>query len=107
MPRAEELEAWVERQWRELVEHGDIFEVNHFPYGGLHLSGMFDIASETGKIKEPANRKLIYTMARRYVLLNHGMGVRGNPNAGAQANVNFTTRAMFANPWHATTTETS
>ena len=101
MPRVKELKAWIERQWRELVEHGDIFEVNHFPYGGLHLSGMFDIASETGKIKEPANRKLIYTMARRYVLLNHGMGVRGNPNAAAQANVKFTSKEMFDNPWHA------
>jgi len=101
MPRVKELELWIDRQWRELAEHGDIFEVNHFPYGGLHLSGIFDIASETGKIKELDNRKLVYTIAKRYLLMNHGMGVRGNPNSAAQANVNFTTGEMFDDPWHA------
>ena len=50
MPRVKELTLWIDRQWRELAEHGDIFEVNHFPYGGLHLSGIFDIAAETGTI---------------------------------------------------------
>ena len=57
MPRVKELALWIDRQWRELAEHGDIFEVNHFPYGGLHLSGIFDIAAETGTIKERDNRK--------------------------------------------------
>ncbi|MAT73578.1 hypothetical protein CMK14_00270, partial [Candidatus Poribacteria bacterium] len=78
MPRVKELALWIDRQWRELAEHGDIFEVNHFPYGGLHLSGIFDIAAETGKIKELDNRKLVYTIAKRYLLMNHSMGVRGN-----------------------------
>ena len=101
MPRVRELALWIDRQWRELAEHGDIFEVNHFPYGGLHLSGIFDIAAETGKIKEQDNRKLVYTIAKRYLLMNHSMGVRGNPNSAAQANAHFTTREMFDDPWHA------
>ena len=36
MPRAADYRAWIDRQWRELAEYGDIFEVNHFPYAGLH-----------------------------------------------------------------------
>ena len=100
MPRVKELALWIDRQWRELAEHGDIFEVNHFPYGGLHLSGIFDIAAETGKIKELDNRKLVYTIAKRYLLINHSMGVRGNPNSAAQANAHFTIREMFDDPWH-------
>jgi len=101
MPRVKELALWIDRQWRELAEHGDIFEVNHFPYGGLHLSGIFDIAVETGKIKELDNRELVYTIAKRYLLMNHSMGVRGNPNSAAQANAHFTIREMFDDPWHA------
>ena len=101
MPRVKELALWIDRQWRELAEHGDIFEVNHFPYGGLHLSGMFDIAAETGKIKELDNRELVYTIAKRYLLINHSMGVRGNPNSAAQANAHFSIREMFDDPWHA------
>ena len=92
MPKVKELTLWIDRQWRELAEHGDIFEVNHFPYGGLHLSGIFDIAAETGKIKELDNRQLVYTIAKRYLLINHSMGVRGNPNSAAQANAHFTIR---------------
>lgn len=102
LPRAQQLRAWIDRQWRELTEHGDIFEVNHFPYGGLHLSGLMDIAQQTGKIKQPEHRRLVCAIAKRYLLFNHGMGVRGNPNSAAESNARFTQEEVFANPWHAT-----
>ena len=101
MPRAADYRAWIDRQWRELTEYGDIFEVNHFPYAGLHLTALMEIATETGKIKQPEDRKLIESIARRCLLFNHGMGVRGNPNSGANSFGRSTQEEVFANPWHA------
>ncbi len=102
MPRATELRRWIDRQWREFAEHGDIFEVNHQPYGGLHLTGLMEIATQTGKILQPADRKLIYAVARRYLHFNRGMGVRGAPNAAFQVNRKSSPEEIFSNPWQTT-----
>lgn len=102
MPRAAELRQWIDRQWREFAEHGDIFEVNHIPYGGLHLTGLMEIATQTGKIKKPADRKLIYAVAKRYLHYNRSMGVRGAPNAAHQVNRRVSAEEIFNNPWHTT-----
>lgn len=98
MPRAKALKAWVERQWRELTEPGDILEVNHYPYGGLHLKAMLDIAEETGKLEKPADRAMILAIGKRYLGFIHGGGLRGNPNSGA--NVRTDREAIYRNPWH-------
>lgn len=102
MPRAAELRQWIDRQWREFAEHGDIFEVNHQPYGGLHLTGLMEIATQTGKILKPADRRLIHAVAKRYLHYNRGMGVRGAPNSAFQVNRRVTPEEIFSNPWQTT-----
>lgn len=102
MPRAAEIRAWIDRQWRELSDHGDIFEVNHFPYGGLHLTGLLEIAQQTGRINRPADRKLVKAIAQRCLLFDHGMGVRGHPNCRALSNNRHSIDEMLSDPWHKT-----
>ncbi|HUS90428.1 MAG TPA: hypothetical protein VM695_01215 [Phycisphaerae bacterium] len=95
MPRAKEVRAWLDRQWRELAEYGDTTEVNYYPYGPLFLHGMLDLAEELGKLK--TERELVYALGRRYLAQVHGGGVRGNPNSGARAHRDLA--AIAADPW--------
>ena len=61
---------------------------------------MLDIAVETGKINEPADRALVYAIGKRYLGFVHGSGVRGNPNSSA--NVNANRPEIYSSPWDVT-----
>lgn len=101
MPRAEEIRAWLHRQWRELAEYGDTAEINFHPYGPIFLEGMIDLAEELGKFE--TERNFIYTLISRYRDQLHGSGVKGCPNAGANANRDL--KAIAENPWDITAYE--
>ena len=95
MPRAKEIRAWLNKQWRELAEYGDTSEVNFHPYGPLYFEGMIDLAENLGKFE--TEREFIYALTKRYRDQLHGSGVKGCPNAGAIANRDL--KGISENPW--------
>ncbi len=97
MPRAKEINAWLNRLWRELAEYGDTTEVNFHPYGPLYFEGMVDLSENLNKFE--MERDFIYALGKRYRDQLHGSGVKGCPNAGACVNRNL--KAISENPWQA------
>jgi len=95
MPRAKELNMWLDRLWREFAEPGDTPESNYYPYGPLFLNGMLDIAKNTGRLE--TDRELIYAVTKRYMNYFHGSGLRGNPNSSVNSIGEMS--LVYDNPW--------